>query len=74
MSCSLYRYLSSASNENSAGIGYATLEQLPRHGVKVYMAARTEKRALAALDRFYKENLSVEQGSVVWLPLDLGDF
>ena len=38
------------------------------------MATRTEKRALAAIEKLYKENPSVEKGSVVWLPLELGDF
>ena len=57
----------------SSGIGYATVVQLARHGAKIYVAARTEKRALVAIEKLYRDNPSVKKGSVVWLPLELGD-
>ncbi|KAH9921374.1 hypothetical protein B0H21DRAFT_701637, partial [Amylocystis lapponica] len=57
----------------SSGIGYATLQHLARHGAKVYMAARSEAKAQAALARLEAEGVAPGNGTVRWLPLDLCD-
>ncbi|KAI9059035.1 NAD-P-binding protein [Trametes sanguinea] len=57
----------------NAGIGFATVQHLARHGAKVYMGARNEQRATAALERLRAEGLGPGNGEVVWLKLDLGD-
>ncbi|KZV71192.1 NAD-P-binding protein [Peniophora sp. CONT] len=38
-----------------SGIGYATTKELARHGAKVYLACRTEDRALAAITKLEEE-------------------
>jgi len=53
------------------GLGYATVEFLARKGAKVYMAARSEKRALDAIKQLEAEG--IEKGQVEWLCLDLSD-
>ena len=58
---------------NSSGIGYATAEQLARHGAKVYMAARSEVKVHAAIEKIYANNNKVEAGKLIFLPLDLAD-
>ncbi|KAJ7661490.1 NAD-P-binding protein [Mycena polygramma] len=55
----------------NTGIGYATIQMLARKGAKVYMAARDEGRALAAIKQLEAENIN--DGSVHWLKLDLSD-
>lgn len=56
----------------STGIGYAIVEQLAAHGAKVYLGARSEKRALAAIKQIEDVFPEVKKkGSVIWLPLDL---
>ncbi|CAL1701532.1 unnamed protein product [Somion occarium] len=57
----------------NAGIGYATVQHLARHGAKVYLAARNEKKALAAIQQIRQEGLNPGNGEVVYLPLDLSD-
>ncbi|KAI0771711.1 NAD-P-binding protein [Trametes elegans] len=57
----------------NSGIGYAIIRQLARHGAKVYMGARNEQRAKAAIERLHTEGLGPGNGEVVWLPLDLSD-
>ena len=57
----------------SAGIGYQTVKQLALHHAKVYMAARSESKARAAIEKLHADNPSVAVGSVVWLPFDLLD-
>ncbi|KAJ7062870.1 NAD-P-binding protein [Mycena amicta] len=55
----------------STGIGYVTIQMLARKGAKVYMGARDEGRALAAIKQLEEEN--IDDGSVHWLKLDLSD-
>ena len=49
------------------------MQQLARRGAKVYMAARSEARAAAAIARLRPEGLAPGNGEVVWHALDLGD-
>jgi len=45
---------------------------LALHGAKVYLGARTDKKATAAIARLETDNPSLKgRGLVVWLPLDL---
>ena len=56
----------------SAGIGSAIVEGLATHGAKVYMGARSEGRAKAAIKKIEDAHPEVkEKGLVVWLALDL---
>ncbi|KAI0790325.1 NAD-P-binding protein [Abortiporus biennis] len=57
----------------NTGIGYATIQHLARHGAKVYMAARSEEKAKAAIEKLNKEGLGPRNGEVIWLELDLSD-
>ena len=63
----------SAKSRNSSGIGYATTEKLARHGAKVYVAARSEAKAHAAIEKIHANNRNVEAGKLVFLALDLAD-
>ncbi|KAJ7323334.1 NAD-P-binding protein [Mycena albidolilacea] len=55
----------------NTGIGYATIQMLARKGAKVYMAARDEGRATAAIKQLQSED--IKDGSVHWHKLDLSD-
>ncbi|KAJ7123088.1 NAD-P-binding protein [Mycena epipterygia] len=55
----------------NTGIGYATVQMLARKGAKVYIAARDEGRAAAAIEQLKSENIN--DGTVHWLKLDLSD-
>ena len=56
----------------SSGIGYQTTAQLALHGAKVYLACRTESKALAAIARIEKENPILKgTENLIWTPLDL---
>ncbi|TFK39597.1 NAD-P-binding protein [Crucibulum laeve] len=55
----------------NTGIGYGTIQFLARKGAKVYMAARSESRALAAIKQLESEGIN--EGSVHWLKTDLSD-
>ncbi|OBZ66543.1 hypothetical protein A0H81_13380 [Grifola frondosa] len=57
----------------NAGIGFSAIQHLARRGAKVYMAARNEQKAKAAIERLHKEGLAPGNGKVVWLDLDLND-
>ncbi|OSD01954.1 NAD-P-binding protein [Trametes coccinea BRFM310] len=57
----------------NAGIGFAIVQHLARHGAKVYMGARNEQRAIAALERLRTEGLGPGNGEVIWLKVDLSD-
>ncbi|KAL1939678.1 hypothetical protein VTO73DRAFT_9711 [Trametes versicolor] len=57
----------------NSGIGYAIIRHLARHGAKVYMAARNEQRAKAAIEHLQVEGLGPGNGEVLWHKLDLSD-
>lgn len=57
----------------SAGIGYYTVKHLASRGAKVYLGARSESRAKAAIKRLLEENPLIPQENVVWLRLDLAN-
>jgi len=54
----------------NVGLGFATIQHLVRHGAKVYMGARSEAKAKAAIAKL---DLSSGKGSVEWLELNLSD-
>ncbi|KZP08213.1 NAD-binding protein [Athelia psychrophila] len=56
---------------SNTGVGYETCKILAQHGAKVYMAARNESKAKAAIERLHAEGLGANAGEVVWLKLDL---
>ena len=61
---------------DSAGIGFAIIQQLVKHGAKVYMGARNPQKASAAIERLHASGIGSEgpdKGQVVWLDLDLSD-
>jgi NAD(P)-dependent dehydrogenase (short-subunit alcohol dehydrogenase family) len=47
--------------------------QLARHGAKVYLGARSETKAHAAIERLHTEHREIEKGQLVFLPIDLSD-
>ncbi|TFY63085.1 hypothetical protein EVG20_g6466 [Dentipellis fragilis] len=56
----------------NAGIGLKTVEQLARHGAKVYLACRSEAKATAAIADVEKTSPALKgQQRLIWLPLDL---
>jgi NAD(P)-dependent dehydrogenase (short-subunit alcohol dehydrogenase family) len=57
----------------NSGIGYATIKHLARRGAKVYMAARNESKAAAAIANLKVDGLSPGNGQVMFLQLDLDD-
>ncbi|KAL1939523.1 hypothetical protein VTO73DRAFT_9834 [Trametes versicolor] len=57
----------------NSGIGYTTVQNLARHGAKVYIGARSEERAKAAIERLRAEGLEPGNGELEWLELDLSD-
>ncbi|KAH7151411.1 hypothetical protein DER46DRAFT_690373 [Fusarium sp. MPI-SDFR-AT-0072] len=57
----------------NAGIGYYTVKHLASRGAKVYLGARSESRAKAAIKRLLEENPLIPQENVVWLRLDLSN-
>lgn len=61
------------SHVDSAGLGYHTVKQLVLRGAKVYLAARSQSRAEAAIAKLLLECPSAKPENLVWLPLDLGD-
>ncbi|KAH8097034.1 NAD-P-binding protein [Cristinia sonorae] len=54
----------------NAGLGFATVQHLVRHGAKIYMASRSKEKVEAAIAKL---DLREGAGSVEWLELDLGD-
>lgn len=52
-------------------MGYVITEQLLIHGAKVYLAARSESKAQAAIAQLRREHPHLEKDRLVWLPLDL---
>ncbi|KAI0368449.1 NAD-P-binding protein [Pilatotrama ljubarskyi] len=57
----------------NAGIGFAIIRHLLRRGAKVYMAARSEQKAKAAIERLQADASASGSGEVHWLKLDLSD-
>ncbi|EIN08062.1 NAD(P)-binding protein [Punctularia strigosozonata HHB-11173 SS5] len=57
----------------NTGIGLPTVKFLARAGAKVYLAARNEAKATAAIEGLKKEGLGSKGGEVIWLKLDLTD-
>ncbi|KAK7683130.1 hypothetical protein QCA50_013803 [Cerrena zonata] len=57
----------------NAGIGLATVRHLARSGAKVYLGARNEEKAKAAIEKLKQEGLGPKNGEVIWLKLDLSD-
>ncbi|TFK39294.1 hypothetical protein BDQ12DRAFT_712385 [Crucibulum laeve] len=55
--------------KDSKGVGLSTCKHLARKGAKVYLGARSEERAKAAIARLQEEGIS--PGTVEWLPCDL---
>ena len=49
------------------------MQHLARKGAKVYMGARNEEKAKAAIEKIHKTGLAPGNGEVVWLPLDYSD-
>lgn len=56
---------------SSAGIGFTTVKHLARRGAKVYLGARNEEKAKAAIERLATEGIGA--GEVHHLNLDLSD-
>ncbi|RDX54677.1 NAD-P-binding protein [Lentinus brumalis] len=57
----------------NSGIGFATVQHLARKGAKVYLTARNEERAKAAIERLKADSLEPGNGTVEWLELNLSD-
>lgn len=57
----------------SAGIGYEVAAGLAKRGAKVYLGARSESKAQAAIEQLYSENPNIKKGNLVFLPVDLAD-
>jgi len=56
----------------STGIGLHIAEQLAIHGAKVYLACRSEAKALEAIGDIEKRNPTLKaSGRLVWQSLDL---
>jgi NAD(P)-dependent dehydrogenase (short-subunit alcohol dehydrogenase family) len=66
-------FTSETYNHDSAGIGYAITIELARHGAKVYLASRSEPKALAAIKQMHGEGPDIKVGNLIWLSLDLID-
>ncbi|KAF7977340.1 hypothetical protein HWV62_4129 [Athelia sp. TMB] len=46
----------------NTGIGYYTVQRLAKHGAKVYMGARNEEKAKAAIEKLRAEGLGDKAG------------
>ena len=55
----------------SAGIGFTAIKHLAKRGAKVYLGARSEEKAKAAIERLTAEGIG--SGQVHHLNLDLSD-
>ncbi|KAF7983229.1 hypothetical protein HWV62_23522 [Athelia sp. TMB] len=47
---------------DSTGVGYQTCKTLAQHGAKVYLAARNESKAKAAITQLHAEGLGDKAG------------
>lgn len=68
-----FSYVLFANSNGSRGVGYGTVKHLARLGAKVYLAARDESRAKAAIARLELEGFGPGNGHVLWHELDLSD-
>ncbi|KAI0334378.1 NAD-P-binding protein [Cubamyces sp. BRFM 1775] len=57
----------------NSGIGFTAALHLARRGAKVYIGARSEQRAKAAIERMRAEGLQPGNGTLEWFMLDLSD-
>ncbi|OCH94500.1 NAD-P-binding protein [Obba rivulosa] len=57
----------------NAGIGLYTAYYLAKRGAKVYLGARSEEKAKAAVTRLRAEGLGEDEGELIWLDIDLSD-
>ncbi|KZS88813.1 NAD(P)-binding protein [Sistotremastrum niveocremeum HHB9708] len=58
----------------NTGLGLEIVRHLALHNAKVYMASRTESRALAAISKLHSDHPELKQkAGIVWLKLDLCD-
>lgn len=57
----------------SQGIGFHTVKHLALKGAKVYLGARTQSKAEAAIASMLEVSPTIKPSQVVWLPLDLSD-
>jgi len=55
----------------NTGIGYHTVKLLARQGAKIYLGARNESKAKAAIAELEREGLG--PGQVVWLHVDMSE-
>ena len=58
---------------HSSGIGFTTVQHLARRGAKVYIGARSEAKAKAAIERLRTEGLQPGNGELDWFEFDLSD-
>ena len=58
---------------DSSGIGLVAIQQLARHGAKVYMGARNEEKAQAAIEKLHAEGLGPGNGTPIYHKLDLAN-
>ena len=54
----------------NTGIGYETCKALLEHNAKVYLAARNEQKAMAAIEKL---KTATGKDDIHWLKLDLAD-
>lgn len=56
----------------NSGVGFELAKILYAANAKVYLAGRSEKRVLEAIQRL-QNDVPSSQGTLIWLPLDLAD-
>ena len=57
-----------------SGIGYVTTKELARHGAKVYLACRSEDRALAAIEKLEGEVSEIKgKDRLHFIQVDMGN-
>ncbi|KAH8888978.1 NAD(P)-binding protein [Thozetella sp. PMI_491] len=57
----------------NTGIGRATVAALAVRGAKVYLAARSQAKAMKAISDLQAKHVEIKNDQVTWLPLDLAD-
>lgn len=56
----------------NSGVGFELAKILYAANAKIYLAGRSEKRVLEAI-QLIRDEIPLSQGTMVWLPLDLSD-